>query len=425
MQFHFLFRPFIALAAALTLGALTHHANAADARWFKGNLHTHTLWSDGDSYPEVIINFYKTNGYNFLALSDHNIVQTNSEHWISVTNSRGGTNALNVYLQQFGAKWVEQRTHNGTNQVRLKTFNEFRPLFEKKNEFLLMLGEEISDRHLSAPIHMNVSNVRDLIKPQGGTSVTEVIQNNFNAVLAQRKKTGQPMIPHLNHPNFQWALTAEEILPVKGGKFFEVYNGHPGVRNEGDATHSSTDRIWDILLTRRLAELKLEPFFGIGTDDSHNYLSNEPNKSVPGRGWVMVNAKDLSAKSLIKAMEAGDFYASSGVTLKNVQRGPKVYALEIEPKDGVTYTTQFIGTRKGYDPKNEPVRSENGTPLRVTHRYSKDIGVVLAEVKGTSATYKLKGDEIYVRARIISSKPMNNTAIKGEVERAWTQPLVP
>ena len=138
----------------------------------------------------------------------------------------------------------------------------------------------------------------------------------------------------------------------------------------------------------------------------------------------MVRANDLSAKSLIAAMEAGEFYASSGVQLNNVERSRKQYSVEVAPENGVEYTIQFIGTRKGFDPTSEPLKTESGAALRVTHRYSKDIGVVLSEIKGTSATYKLKGDEIYVRARVISSKP-KVSPIQDEVERAWTQPLVP
>ena len=65
-----------------------------------------------------------------------------------------------------------------------------------------------------------------------------------------------------------------------------------------------------------------------------------------------------------------------------------------------------------------------GEPLAVTRRYSKDIGAVLAEVKGTTPGYGLKGDEIYVRARITSSKLKANPYVKDEFERAWTQPLV-
>src|SRR5687767_5129965 len=31
-------------------------------RWFKGNTHTHTLESDGDSPPELVARWYKTHG---------------------------------------------------------------------------------------------------------------------------------------------------------------------------------------------------------------------------------------------------------------------------------------------------------------------------------------------------------------------------
>ena len=40
--------------------------------WFKGNLHTHTNKSDGDSSPETVVDWYSNNKYDFLVLSDHN-----------------------------------------------------------------------------------------------------------------------------------------------------------------------------------------------------------------------------------------------------------------------------------------------------------------------------------------------------------------
>ncbi|MDQ6630934.1 MAG: hypothetical protein M3Y82_04150, partial [Verrucomicrobiota bacterium] len=248
------------------------------------------------------------------------------------------------------------------------------------------------------------------------------MQNNVNAVFEQREKTGQPMIPHLNHPNFGWAVTAEDLMQVNRERFFEVYNGHPTVHNEGDETHASADRIWDIILTKRLTELHLEPLYGLATDDSHHYHVMGAGKNNPGQGWVQVRAEKLSPEKIIAAMEAGEFYASNGVRLKEVRREKENYSIEIEPENGVTYTVQFIGTRKGFDGKSEPIRNASGAPLPVTHRYSKEIGVVLSEMKGTSASYVLKGDEIYVRAKIISSKI--KPALGKELETAWTQPFV-
>ena len=36
----------------------------------------------------------------------------------------------------------------------------------------------------------------------------------------------------------------------------------------------------------------------------------------------------------------------------------------------------------------------------------------------------MKGDEIYVRAKIVLSKPMANRAVPGEFETTWMQLLV-
>ncbi|MFM9956230.1 MAG: PHP domain-containing protein, partial [Opitutaceae bacterium] len=66
-------------AAAVLAGSFTVTLAAAPAadpapRWFKGNLHTHSLWSDGNDYPEMIADSYKRAGYHFLAMSDHNVL---------------------------------------------------------------------------------------------------------------------------------------------------------------------------------------------------------------------------------------------------------------------------------------------------------------------------------------------------------------
>ena len=62
--------------------------------------------------------------------------------------------------------------------------------------------------------------------------------------------------------------------------------------------------------------------------------------------------------------------------------------------------------------------------LPVTRRYSADIGVVLAEVNGLDPVYQFHGDEIYVRARVRSSKPVDNPVHTGEVQKAWVQPVL-
>ena len=38
--------------------------DGTEQQWKKGNLHTHSFWSDGDDFPEMIIDWYKTNNYD-------------------------------------------------------------------------------------------------------------------------------------------------------------------------------------------------------------------------------------------------------------------------------------------------------------------------------------------------------------------------
>lgn len=44
----------------------------ADGQWLKGNLHTHSTNSDGELTPQQLVDLYAGDGYDFLAITDHN-----------------------------------------------------------------------------------------------------------------------------------------------------------------------------------------------------------------------------------------------------------------------------------------------------------------------------------------------------------------
>jgi hypothetical protein len=149
-------------------------------RWWKGNLHTHTLWSDGRDYPEMVVEWYKQHGYHFLALSDHNVL-LQGQNWIDVTDKRAGVEVFNKYLERFGDSWVERRTVDGKLQVRLKPLNEFRCLFEEPGRFLLIQAEEITQKKA----HLNAINLREVIPPYEADGALEVMRGCVNKVMAQ------------------------------------------------------------------------------------------------------------------------------------------------------------------------------------------------------------------------------------------------
>jgi len=414
-----------AKSALLALAIVTAPSCQTKPRWYKGNLHTHSLWSDGNDVPEMICDWYQRNGYQFVALSDHNIL-SNVEKWMDVNTiiKRGGRKWLGRYKQRFGDDWVTMRTNDkGKAQVRLKRLDEFRPLLEKPGEFLLIQAEEVTSAFKRFNVHINVTNIKELIPKQTGDSVPDVMRKVLKLVKEQGKTTGQAMFAHLNHPNFGYSITAEELAAVIEERFFEVWNGHPSVGHRGDQHRAGVERLWDIANTLRIAKLKAPPLFGLGTDDSHNYFNEDPRTSITGRGWVMVRAQELSAEALVQAMQAGDFYASSGVVLKTMECSETAIDLEIEPAGDEEFTTRFIGTMEGYNDHCEVVKDSKGKEVHATLRYSDEVGQVLATVKGLHPRYKLTGKELYVRAEITSTGKPTRAVYQDQLKKAWTQPV--
>lgn len=321
-------------------------AQAAAPRWWKGNTHTHTLNSDGDSSPGEVSHWYRDKGYDFLVLSDHNFFTVIDE--------------LQREFQRETSR-EEDDARAGGRKPRWKPF-------------LLIPGEEVTDRFNKAEIHINALDSVRVIGPQKGSSKHEVLQRNIDAILAAGG------IPSVNHPNFVWSLTADDLAALKGLKHFEIYNGHPDVHCSGGGDSPSLEDLWDELLSR---DVRL---FGVAVDDAHDFKKWGPRESNPGRGWIMVRAPELTREAIRTAFDSGDFYASTGVTLADVRRDQNVVRVRIDvDKDDAKHTTFFIGER----------------------------GRVLARERGVESAYTLTPGDKYVRVRVVSSRG----------ENAWTQPF--
>ncbi len=302
---------------------------SAPMRYYKGNLHTHTLNSDGDSTPEEVVRWYREHGYDFLVLTDHNFLT--------------GVDGLNA-LQGAPGK------------------------------FLVVRGEEVTGAVDKKPIHVNGLEVSRLVSPPQATTVVGMIQGMVDGI---RAADG---VPSINHPNFGWAITAEELASVQRTRLFEVYNGHPQVNNVGGGGMPGLEEVWDRLLTGG----KL--IYGIAVDDAH-YFKRPWDAAVPtpGHGWVYVQAPALEPRALVQALEAGRFYSSTGVELQAVEASATGLRVVVKATTFSKYRVQFIGQG----------------------------GRVLREVAAADARYAYTGDERYVRAKVLES----NGAV------AWTQPV--
>jgi len=73
-----------------------------------------------------------------------------------------------------------------------------------------------------------------------------------------------------------------------------------------------------------------------------------------------------------------------------------------------------------------PATGADGVALpNRTRIYSDKVGTLLLETTGVPAVYTFTGDELYVRAKVISSKLKADPFQEGDLEMAWTQPVVP
>lgn len=403
-----------------------------ESTWYKGNTHCHSFWSDGDEFPEMVADWYKSHHYHFLAISDHNILKRGDKWYDVFDKKRPISEAVMAKCRKrFGPDWIETRGQGEKLQVRLKTLEEFRGRLEEPGKFLLIEAEEITGKSQEEfQVHMNAVHLGEVIPHVSEPTVVETLRVNLRAVQEQAARLQRPIFAYVNHPNWpSYHITAEDLAGAIEARAFEVCNASPKVNRLGDAQHPSTDRLWDIANTLRIAERKQPPLWGMATDDAHHYQVFASGKANPGRGFVMVRATELSAEALVEAMNRGDFYASTGVMLRQIafDKAKNTLMLEVQAEPGVHYTIEFVGTLDDYDRTTRLVTfppDKEGKPQRAVTQYSPDVGKLLARVQGTRATYQLTGKELYVRAHVVSDRKMANPPEReGQFQEAWTQPV--
>ncbi|MCL1921395.1 MAG: hypothetical protein FWG50_10025 [Kiritimatiellaeota bacterium] len=395
---------------------------AQNAAWYKGNLHMHSYWSDGQAFPEEAVDYYRTNGYHFICLSDHNLLQTDAGNWQEVGGKKVKPEAAARYLAAYGGT-ADKKTEDGKDFIRLKTVGELKRQFDKDGAFLMIPGFEPSYKNNDRQVHMNAINVKSAWPYKHGKSVTETFALNAELAAAHGKEHGLDTLYMLNHPFWPYFDVQPDVLiDLPQIRFYELCND--GNRHKAHADWYSLEGFWDIANAFRISSGH-PPVFGTATDDTHNYRN--PRGVDAFRGWVCVRAPRLDCAAIVQAMNRGDFYSSTGIVLKDVRFDAKARALsvEVEPKDGEAYDITFTVTKAGFDKTTTPFDDPetDKKPARKGVKYSDAIGVAAKKVSGTSASYQMQPDDLYVRATVTSSTKMVKPMLCGPfVETAWTQP---
>lgn len=264
-------------------GQRGHFRESVDATTFqRGNIHTHSWESDGDSPPEDVYAWYRDHGYNFVALTDHN---------------------------------------KRTDPDRYRD--------AERPGFVLISGEEITLKPGGRHVHVNAICHRRRI---GGRRFGTVEEGLRWAVTRTIQEGGVAMI---NHPNFHWAFGAEALPAGAQARMLEIWSGHPQVHWAGDYNHPSAEAIWDTALSQGA------DFAPAAVDDMHALgAGRNMSRAGPGRGWLEVFAQSANEGEICDALRRGRFVASSGVRLGRLTVRGDTMSIWARAPGG---TVEFIG----------------------------------------------------------------------------------
>ncbi|NLB56134.1 MAG: CehA/McbA family metallohydrolase [Lentisphaerae bacterium] len=256
--------------------------------WFKGNIHSHSATSDGDIGINGVVFWYASRGYDWLAITDHNI----------------GLNAARAerLSEGFNILVIPGIEVTGTGHV---------------------VGLGVSDNYEN-PKNLRQPDVKDSLQ----TAVTWI-----------REKGGLPV---LAHPNWGNVYDASVMAQIEGCNLFEVHNGAPDCNTFAAGGEQGTDEKWNDLLNLG------HKYYGLGGDDSHHFLPEKFNSGHSmahgGNSATHVNCEKLDVPSVLRALETGNCVVSSGGNPVKVGLDGNQYIVEVDdPYPGFKFTTEFVG----------------------------------------------------------------------------------
>lgn len=319
-----------------------------DGQWYKGNLHCHTIVSDGRLSPKEAVDYYKSHGYSFLAISDHNIF----------TDFGGELNSEDfIVLPAVEASAVLYDSQENRNKLKVHHMHGIAMPKEALNDDENLLNQEnVLEQTEIVPLkHMEEVPMKAYF---GGWQGAKVAQDLCDELIAR------DCFVIYNHP--LWSKVREdEWIDTKGLTAVEIYNHGACLAN---GTGYDTSR-WDIMLCEG------KKVWGIAADDNHN--DEETDDSFGG--FIVVKAPELTAEALTKSIIDGNFYASTGPQIYDWGIHDQMVYVTCSPVQRIHF---IVGNAIGSDAY---VASEDGAD-------DVDYGLL-----------RLRGDEMYVRVECIDS----------------------
>lgn len=231
-------------------------------QYYKGNLHGHTVLSDGQMQPEEYVAAYKAQGYSFIVISDHELYFDSTEY---------DTEHFLVYP---GIEWAVEEPLDGYKGHHIHG--------------IAGTGEMVEQAGDKRIPHRKYMDKLEWKSPQTVQRAVDILSGAGNLTI-------------YNHPIWS-RLKLEDLLNVRGCFAVEIYNWNCMV---WDGTGLST-ALWDEMLRRG------HRIYGVAADDSHGDAPYGSPDCDNFGGWIVVVAKALTREAIAEALVQGSFYSSCG-----------------------------------------------------------------------------------------------------------------
>lgn len=296
-----------------------------EEKQYKVNMHTHTTVSDGSFTPEEIKKVYMEMGYSAVAFTDHQDCRPHTEltdaHFVALTG------------------------------VELD--------FSKKDKNGL----------LEKAVHINaIYPDPQKVQIHDNYPLDYVLMNKMIAEMKQENA-----FVTLNHP--VWSdMSSEDILKVKGFDAMEVSNSAATMIYG----YSEDFPMYEGYLR---AGGKAIPVAG---DDCHRKWEDGTGSVEYGKSFVMAQAKELSYQGILDALNAGNSYASTGLTFQEVFLEGDLLHIVCSPCCGVYVRSKLLNTRTEAVSKTDSI-TEVTLNIGQIRKYSPYFLVALQDTKGRKA----------------------------------------
>ncbi len=256
-----------------------------NGQFYKANLHCHTTVSDGHWTPEEVKKNYMAAGYSVIAYTDHDVLIPHPE--LADENFL----PLNSYEMEVNApgKWDKNCKCCHMCLIAIEPDNVTQVCWHRSK---YTWGNAKNIYSSQVKFDENEPDYERVYSPEG---ISDMMKRGRDA----------GFFVTYNHP--AWSLeTALDFAFYENMNAMEIVNGSCVRAGFDDYNPAAYDTM--LLTGKRL--------YCIATDDNHdvNPIGHPDNDSF--KGWTMIKADKLEYRTITKALEAGNFYASQGPEIK-------------------------------------------------------------------------------------------------------------